>query len=227
MPLPDTTTPPCRPGTRRIPAPLWDAAVEARRTLESAAREARALVDGAREQATAIRESAAAEGREEGLASVAELAARAALLRDRVLAQAEPELVELAFAVARRVLDAVAERDREVVVEVAGRALEAVRHRRQLTVRVHPDDATALREGQPRLCGRLTAAPSIAIVEDASVGRGGVVVETEAGTVDARLATQLEALRRAMAEDGGAPVVASPSTAALAPESDPRGAPKP
>ncbi len=162
------------------------------------------MVDGAREEAVAIRETAAAQGREEGLASVTELAARAALLRDRVLAQAEPELVELAFEVARRVLDVVAERDREVVVEVAGRALEAVRQRRELTVRVHPDDASALREQEARLYGRLAGAPCVAIVEDASVGRGGAVVETEAGTVDARLATQVDALRRAMVEGAGA-----------------------
>ena len=217
--------PPCRPGTRRIPAQLWDAAVEARRTLDSAAREARALVDSARAEALAIRESAAAQGREQGLASVTELAARAALLRDRVLAQAEPELVALAFEVARRVLDAVAQRDRAVVVEVAGRALEAVRQRRELTVRVHPDDASALREQEARLCGRLAGAPCIAVVEDASVGRGGALVETEVGTVDARLATQVDALRRAMLGDGGAAVAtASTSQSALELEAGPGAA---
>lgn len=203
MPADDAISCLCRPGARRIPAQIWDAAAEARRRLESAAAEARALLEGAREEVLAVRERAAAEGREEGLATVTELLARAAHQRERLLARAEPELVELAFAVARRVLDGVAQRDRQVVVEVAARALEAVRQRKELTLRVHPDDAGAVREGEPRLRERLAGEPWIAIVEDPSVGQGGVVVETEAGTVDARLATQLEALRHGMDESGG------------------------
>ena len=188
------------PGSRRIPALVWDASLVARRKLETAACEARAAIELARQEAEAIRARAAAEGREEGLASASEFVARAALARDRLLADAEPQLVELAFAVARRVLERAVERDREVVVEVAALALEAVRRRKDLTLRVHPEDATALQEAEPRLRERLARERCIGLVEDPSVGRGGVIVETEAGAVDARLATQLEALRRALGE---------------------------
>jgi type III secretion protein L len=186
------------PGSRRIPAQLWDASLEARRLLESAALESRALVERASEEAGSIRARAAAEGREDGLATATDLVAGAALIRDRLLAAAEPQLVELAFAVARSVLDRAVERDRGAVVELAARALEGVRQRQHVTLRAHPEDAAALREAEPRLRERLACARAISFVEDSSVGRGGVVVETEAGSVDARLDTQLEALRRAL-----------------------------
>jgi Flagellar assembly protein FliH len=113
---------------------------------------------------------------------------------------AEPQLVELAFAVARRVLERAVARDRDAVAELAALALESVRERRSVVLRVHPEDALALREAEPGLRDRLGRERCIGLVEDPSVGRGGVVVETEAGAIDARLSVQLEALRRALAE---------------------------
>ncbi len=187
-------------GARRIPAELWDAAAESRRRVAEAGIEARALVESARAQAEAIRARAAAEGREEGLASATEVMARAALERQDLLASSEPQLLDLAFAVAQRILTRVVERDRDAVVDIASRALEAVRQRIDVRLRVHPDDLASLRDAEPRLIERLVRAPCIALLGDSSIGRGGVVVETEAGTVDARLATQLEGLRRALGD---------------------------
>ncbi len=189
---------PCLNGARRIPAELWDAAAEARQRAAEASIEASALVESARAQAEAIRAQAAAEGREEGLASATEVVARAALERQDLLASTEPQLVDLAFAVAQRVLARAVERDREAVVDIASRALEAVRQRVDVRLRVHPDDLASLRDAEPRLIERLARARCIALLSDTSVGRGGVVVETEAGSVDARLATQLAGLRRAL-----------------------------
>jgi flagellar biosynthesis/type III secretory pathway protein FliH len=191
---------PRAPGSRRIPARVWDAEAEARRRLDDAAGEARAIVERAHAEADVVRQAAAAAGREEAMAAATEAVARAALARDRLVASAEPEIVELAFAVAARVLARAAESDREAVVEIAARALDAVRQRADVTLRTHPDDLAALRAAEPRLLARLKRARRLALVADAAVERGGVVVESEAGTVDARLTTQLDALRRALAE---------------------------
>jgi flagellar biosynthesis/type III secretory pathway protein FliH len=202
------------PGSRRIPAQLWDASLEARRRLAAAALEARDVVERAQREADAIRARAEAEGREEGLASASELVVRGALARERLLADAEAQLVELAFEVARRVLERAVVRDREAVVELAVSALEAVRQRKHVTLRVHPEDASALREAEPRLRDLLARERCIALVDDLSVGRGGVIVETEAGSIDARLATQLEALRRALEDSSVGRTRAHPETTA-------------
>ncbi len=210
-------------GGRRIPAELWDATAEARRRVAEAALEASALVEGARAQAGAIRARAAAEGREEGLASATEVVARAAVERRNLLSASEPQLVDLAFAVAQRVLARVVERDREAVVEIAARALEAARQRTDVRLRVHPDDLAALRDAEPWLLDRLARAGCIALLGDPAVGRGGVVVETEAGWVDARLATQLEGLRRALGEAVAPAAVRFDGTPGVAPPCSPLG----
>ena len=213
----DTAHVPAPPGSRRIPAQLWDAGLEARRLLEAASADASSMIARAKGESESIRTRAAADGREEGLASATEMVARAALARDRLLADAEPQLVELSFEIARRVLERVVERDRDAVAAVAARALEAVRHRQRVTLRTHPHDAATLREAEPRLCEMLAGARCIAVVDDPSIGRGGVVVETEAGSVDARLASQLEALRRALELASGSAREATEAPAPRAP----------
>ena len=188
----------CAPGGRRIPAQCWDAAVEAKRRLDEARVQAEALLARAASEAEAIRLAAEARGREEGLASVAEAVARASLERDRLLAVSEAQLVELAFSVAARVVGRIAERHRELVVQIAGEALAHARERADVTLRLHPEDLTAVRAAEASLLERLSRARRIALVEDVTVERGGAIVETEGGSIDARLSTQLEGLRRAL-----------------------------
>jgi flagellar biosynthesis/type III secretory pathway protein FliH len=43
-------------------------------------------------------------------------------------------------------------------------------------------------------------APGLSVEEDGSLAPGDVVVETEAGRIDARIETQLDALRAALEE---------------------------
>jgi flagellar biosynthesis/type III secretory pathway protein FliH len=124
---------------------------------------------------------------------------RAVAERDSLLASVEGDLVDLAFEIARRVLASAA--DRAAVTEVAARALEAARLREHVTIRAHPEDLLALRAAEEELSARLVRAHGVALRGDAAVDRGGIVVETEAGRIDARLGTQLAALRRALDEE--------------------------
>jgi flagellar biosynthesis/type III secretory pathway protein FliH len=64
---------------------------------------------------------------------------------------------------------------------------------------VNPADRAQVRAAEGRLAAILLRAP-LAVREDPAVPPGGVVVETEAGRVDATVDTQLELLARALEE---------------------------
>jgi flagellar biosynthesis/type III secretory pathway protein FliH len=68
-----------------------------------------------------------------------------------------------------------------------------------VVLRIHPEDAPAARDGAGRLARALGRA-AVELREDPSVPRGGAVVDTEAGRVDAGLEAQLEVLARALEE---------------------------
>jgi len=176
-------------GARVIDGPVYDAKTEASR-----------IVAEAHAEAERIREQARDEGRAAGRAEVGELLARARRAVDRRIAAAEAEMRTLAVRIAERIVRRQLELAPEIVVDVARAALDEVRGRHDLVMRVHPDDVAVLEQARPGLLARLSVSAHILIRADAAVGRGGCVLESEVGTVDARLETQLAAIERALQE---------------------------
>jgi flagellar assembly protein FliH len=110
---------------------------------------------------------------------------------------AEPELVRLAVGIAERVLHQQIALDRGVVVEMAKVAIARLVEKESVTVRVNPGDLERMREHRDELLdsGEIK---NFRVVEDQRVDRGGVVVETDGGTIDARISTQLNEAKRVL-----------------------------
>lgn len=189
------------PGGRRVEAAAFDAQARAREIVAAAEEEARRLrleAEGAIAQARA---EAVEEGLREGRSRAAAALARAAAARDRRLALAEREVAGAALDVARTLLGRELVQDPGAAADLAARALSAARDRREVTLRVSPADAEAIRAAAGRLAATLARAPGLELREDPGLARGDAVVETEAGRVDARIETQLAALARALDEE--------------------------
>ncbi|MBV9269817.1 MAG: hypothetical protein JO165_01895 [Candidatus Eremiobacteraeota bacterium] len=78
-----------------------------------------------------------------------------------------------------------------------------------MTVRVNPADIETMRENRDRLM-LFNDIQQMRVIEDQRVDRGGVVIETEAGTIDAKVSTQLREVRRLLGVDE--PLQLPPST---------------
>jgi flagellar assembly protein FliH len=117
-------------------------------------------------------------------------AARATLLR-----RAEPELVRLAVGIAERVLHQQIALDHGVVVEMAKAAIARIVDRENITVRVNPVDVERMREHRDELLA-LGDVKTMRVIEDQRVDRGGVILETDGGNVDAKISTQLSEVRK-------------------------------
>lgn len=171
----------------RVENAPFDAKVEAERIIVAAQKEAERL----RTQATT-------EGRERGLAAVTELLVAARASATRAQRNVESDLRVLAVRIAERILERELATRPETVVDIAAAALRQAGAPRDVLLRVHPDDLNALERGRPRLLERCTRAQAVQFRPDPSLARGGCIVETELGTVDARLPIQLDAIERAL-----------------------------
>lgn len=134
-----------------------------------------------------------------------ELVESARAERRDLITSAEPELVRLALAIAERVVHQHIALEHSVVVENVRQALTRLVTREVVTVRVNPADLEIMREHRDAIVTS-TDVEHLRVVEDQRVDRGGVVIETESGTIDAKIATQLREARRAIAVDE--PIVA-------------------
>lgn len=118
-------------------------------------------------------------------------------LRDQMVRQTERELVQLAVAVARKVLHREVSVDPELTAALAHIALERIGGATPARVRLHPDDYATVTAGQVTpLGGR-----QVDVLPDPSVSRGGCLVESEFGFIDASVDAQVDEIARAVLGD--------------------------
>lgn len=163
------------------------------------------IVAAAREEAARIREQAYREGFEAGFrdgVARGEESAREILERARaVLAAAEAErtatinrlekeILELAQEIARRIVAAEIKTNQEVVLAIMKEALTLVRDRPHVLVLVHPDDLAVCQQARQQFEALLPDNAVLRILPDLRVERGGCIVDTGEGVVDATLASR-------------------------------------
>ncbi|MBI5878733.1 MAG: hypothetical protein HZB53_13870 [Chloroflexi bacterium] len=183
---------------------------EAEALVRDAKMRAESLIAAARAEGDRMRQAAVADGFAEGhahglaaaqdearaqLESVLRMAASAADSKAKLIAQAEPTIVELAIAVAKKILDEQVEINPRVVAQIAARAIEQVSGVDRIVVRVNPRDVEQLQAAWQEALSSSSGVRSFEIVADRRVGLGGCVIETPFGRVDAQIDTQLKNIR--------------------------------
>jgi type III secretion protein L len=183
---------------RIVEAPVYDARLEAEQLVADARADAERIRADAAHEAERVRAKAQAEGRERGLAAVTELLVGARAAAARARNNQETTLRTLAVRIAEKILGRELTLRADAVVDVCARALDQAGEPRELVVRAHPSDLQELERGKPRLLERVRSAHALTFRADESMARGGCVIETELGVVDARLSVQLDAIEKAL-----------------------------
>ena len=114
-----------------------------------------------------------------------------------VLRESEETLVDLAFEVARKLVAEVPVAREQVEANVRAAMAEA-KDATEFLVHLHPDDLDLLQRHASELLAPETAPPNTRFVGASDVDRGGCVVRTEFGAIDARRETRLARVRRAL-----------------------------
>jgi flagellar assembly protein FliH len=152
---------------------------------------------GFRDGEAKIREQTAAE-LQAGLERLANAAAEVLAAGPRIRREAERSLVQLSIAIARRILHRELSIDPDALAGVIRVALERLDRQDTVRIRIRPEDAGPLR--------RILEAKSYSdapIVPDASLHSGSVLIETNAGVLDASLDTQLAEIESGLADRMG------------------------
>jgi flagellar assembly protein FliH len=144
-----------------------------------------------------------AEGRaalEPALQALATAAADVAAERDRVCAEVEEAAVDLGLRIAEQALAAALAVQPERVVDVVRGALRRLVERGRITLLVHPDDLDIVRDAGDGLVAELGGIEHLDVQAERRVPRGGAIVRTMEGEVDATLTTKLDRAREVLEE---------------------------
>lgn len=168
----------------------------------------------AQAEAEAIRAQARAEGHADGLeAGLAEGRAQMAAalqaleaahaevvtLRETTAETVERDAVELAVQLAEKIVAGTLDADPERVLGIVRGALRRLTERRRVTVLVHPDDLELVRSASKGFAAELGGIEHCEVQAERRLARGGAVVRTDEGQVDASIETQLARVRELVA----------------------------
>ena len=120
---------------------------------------------------------------------------------ERLAAEARSDALEVGFMVARRILETDLTANVEHLVGLVRSAIRRLGESRHIKLQLCPDDARLIEEALKNDGAQAissVAAAQIEIVADAALQRGDCVGAGDLGTVDGRINTRLDELRRAL-----------------------------
>ena len=121
-----------------------------------------------------------------------------AALKKNTLENLEEEIVQLSLAVAEKVIHLEATTNREVIRGVLKEAIKNIGDRENMKIRVHPQDFQFMIEIKNDFLQSFDGIRNMTFAEDESIQRGGAIIETVCGEVDARLDQQYNEVKAAM-----------------------------
>lgn len=183
---------------------LADAKSKADAMLEEANAKREELTSSARQEGY---DAGHEEGYKEGKAEVQRLIDRLHLMiekimdkRVQILSETEQQIVDLVLLMTRKIVKVISENQRNVVMSNIVHALRKVKGRGDVLIRVNMAELALTSEHTKEFLQSVENVKNITIVEDSAVDKGGCIIETDFGSIDARISSQLGELEQKILE---------------------------
>lgn len=183
--------------------------------LEAARREAADLRRNTEEELSQITEQARQKGHKEGydagwqegkveverlVSRIHNIIEKLIQKRIEIIEGAETQLINLVLLMVKKVVKVISENQKNVVISNVIQALRKLKTRGDVVIRVNLEDVQLTTEHTKEFIRMIENLRSVSIVEDTTVDKGGCVIETDFGEIDARIASQLHEIEEKILE---------------------------
>ena len=120
--------------------------------------------------------------------------------RNEIIEESETQLINLVLLIARKVIKVISENQKNVVINNVIQALRKLKSRGEVIIKVNLEDVQLTSEHIKDFMRMVENVKSITVVEDSSVDRGGCIIETDFGQIDARISSQLHEIEEKVIE---------------------------
>ena len=119
-------------------------------------------------------------------------------LKKDIVRRAEKELLGIIFQIAEKIVHTQLKDDTNAISDTILQAIHLAAEKSEITLRVNPDDYDLVEKLRPEIFKRIRELKTMTVTSDKSVTRGGCLLETARGNVDARIETQLKKISEAI-----------------------------
>ncbi|MHA6484401.1 FliH/SctL family protein [Paenibacillus sp. strain BS8-2] len=117
-------------------------------------------------------------------------------MREQIIQEAEPFLVELSVAIAEKIIGKQLSTSPDMAIELIKKSLSRRREQGVITLCVSPAQLAFVQAAREELHAAIDSQAELQILPDSSVKDSGCVIRSAYGSIDARIDTQLSEIKR-------------------------------
>jgi len=117
------------------------------------------------------------------------------VIKRKILTDAQEDVVKLAMVIASKIIHREV-KGSETVVDTVREAIDMASDKHSIRIKLNPADIPIVDSHKGKFLETIKSLERIELIEDEEIIRGGCIVETTEGSVDARLDRQMEEIRK-------------------------------
>jgi len=175
---------------------LDEAKIEAKEIIESAEKKSQEIIEENRKQGY---EQGYEDGFNKGSEEVKHLIERLHKIISEVIAKrqeiiegTEYQIVSIVLLIVKKIIKIITENQKTVIINNVVEALKKVKGSKNVIIRVNLDDIAMATKHKEDFIRMIEGLEGIQFLEDSSIERGGCIIETDFGEIDARISLQLK-----------------------------------
>ena len=118
--------------------------------------------------------------------------------KEKTLKASEKQILDVCFSIAETIVHQEISSDRSVILSVLKAAFRNIVERENIKIRLNPEDFQYMVEMKSDFINTMDGVRNVFFEEDESISRGGAILETASGVVDARINEQLKEVKAGM-----------------------------
>lgn len=120
--------------------------------------------------------------------------------RSEIIEESETQLINLVLMITKKVVKVISENQKNVVINNVIQALRKLKSRGEVLIKVNLEDVELTTEHVKDFMRMVDNVQSVTVVEDSTVDKGGCIIETDFGEIDARISSQLQEIEEKIIE---------------------------
>ena len=183
---------------------LTNAREQAQKMIDEAQTKVDDILESSRKEGfTAGREEGFEEGRSEAerlIEHLRTIISKAIEKRNQIIDQSETQIIDLVLLISQKIVKVISENQKNVVINNVIQALRKLKSRGDVVIRVNLEDVKLTSDHVKDFMRMVENVRSITVMEDSSVDRGGCIIETDFGRIDARISSQFKEIEEKILE---------------------------
>jgi len=112
--------------------------------------------------------------------------------RIEIIEGTEYQIISIVMLIVKKVIKVISEHQKTVIINNIIEALKKVKNTKKIIIRVNVDDLEVANQNMEKFINLVEGLKEIQFVEDSTVDKGGCIIETDFGEIDARISLQLK-----------------------------------